>query len=266
MTRPRTGHSFEDFLELSKSARTQDELFDILQSTLNRYGYDRVVFTIVRDNDLGPEYVGHGVVQNYPMDWHAHYMSSGYELIDPVRMYVAQAHEVFKWEDLDEHLGGLTNKQKILIGEAYDAGLRHGLCVPTSNSMSKLSGIAVATSGTKDSAHIDPDLLEAYCRQFYKSFKRIALQDAPMPPHNIQLSSREHQILSWIAHGKTDEEISDILVINVGTVRFHTQSLFKKLNVHNRPYAVLKAIKLGLLDSRAALKLSWLLALILPLL
>ncbi|PZP55886.1 MAG: hypothetical protein DI586_05395 [Micavibrio aeruginosavorus] len=253
MTRFAHAFTFEDFIDSTKRAATQDELFGILQSTLLNYGYDRVIFSIVRDIDLGPEYSQHGVLQNYPMEWHDYYMASGYREIDPVHAYVAQTSDVFAWDTLEEKLGGLTAKQKLCLSEAAEAGIRNGICAPTANTLAKLSGIAVATTEEKDAAHIDHDLLDAYARQFYKCFKRLALKDAPLPVRNITLSSREQQILRWLALGKTDEEIGGILSINIGTVRFHTQSLFKKLEVHNRPYAVLKAIRLGLLDPQISL-------------
>ena len=243
-----SGYSFEEFLGLTARAKTQNELFGILKSTLLRYGYDRVIFSIMRDIDLGPEYSRHGVVLNYPMEWHEHYTANGYQSHDPVHAYVAQTKEVFAWKDLDEKLGGLTLMQKKVMNEAAEIGIRNGLCVATSNTPSNLSGIAAATTENKDAAYIDPDLFDAYCRQYYKCFKRLALKDTPLPIQNVNLTPREHEILRWISLGKTDDEIAEILVINIGTVRFHTQSIFRKLEVHNRPYAVFKAVRLGLLD------------------
>ena len=248
MTRPPGHQSFEDFIDLANRAQSPDALFDLLQKTLLRYGYDRVIFSILRDVDLGPEYSMHGVMQNYPAQWHEHYMASGYEKVDPVRVYVAQTKEVFSWDVLDEKLGGMTARQKLCLNEAGEWGIRNGICAPTINTSSGLAGVAVATTEKKDAAHIDHDLLDAYCRQFYKSFKRLVLRDTPLPVQNVALSDREHEVLRWLALGKTDEEIHEILSINVGTVRFHTQSIFRKLDVHNRPYAVLKAVRLGLLD------------------
>lgn len=254
MTDRKMAQSFEDFIHLTRGAQNHDELFAMFQATLGRYGYDKVVFTIVRDIDLGPQYSRHGVMQNYPEAWHNHYMASGYELIDPVRVYVTQTQEVFAWTSLEEKLGGLTAKQKLCLNEAAEVGIRNGICAATTNSLTSLAGIAAATTEKIDAAHIEFDLFEAYCRQFYKSFKRLALQDAPLQVQNIALSDREREILNWVALGKTDEEIREILAINIGTVRFHTQAIFRKLDVHNRPYAVLKAIRLGLLDPNLALQ------------
>ena len=57
------------------------------------------------------------------------------------------------------------------------------------------------------------------------------------------LSTRQHDILSWGAEGKTDEEISIILNITVNTVRFHWKNIFRKLAANGRTYAITKALR-----------------------
>jgi len=57
------------------------------------------------------------------------------------------------------------------------------------------------------------------------------------------VSTREHDILSWGAEGKTDEEISVILNISVNTVRFHWKNIFRKLAANGRIYAITKALR-----------------------
>ena len=57
------------------------------------------------------------------------------------------------------------------------------------------------------------------------------------------LSTREHDILSWGAEGKTDPEIGIILSITVNTVRFHWKNIFRKLAANGRTYAITKALR-----------------------
>ena len=58
----------------------------------------------------------------------------------------------------------------------------------------------------------------------------------------ITLTKREAETLKWIACGKTNWEIGRILNISEKTVRNHTVSAMKKLNVHTRAHAIAKAI------------------------
>lgn len=54
------------------------------------------------------------------------------------------------------------------------------------------------------------------------------------------LSERESEIMEWVALGKTNPEIAQILQISAFTVKNHMQRLFQKLNVANRAQAVSK--------------------------
>jgi DNA-binding NarL/FixJ family response regulator len=53
------------------------------------------------------------------------------------------------------------------------------------------------------------------------------------------LSKRERQILSHVARGLTNQEISERLLIRLSTVKVHLSHVFKKLSVNNRTQAVL---------------------------
>jgi LuxR family maltose regulon positive regulatory protein len=56
-----------------------------------------------------------------------------------------------------------------------------------------------------------------------------------------QLTPRELDVLALLARGLTNKEIAQQLVITPGTVRQHTNNLYKKLKVNNRLQAVAKA-------------------------
>lgn len=53
-----------------------------------------------------------------------------------------------------------------------------------------------------------------------------------------RLSSREVEILQWVASGKTNAEIGNILKIRGFTVKNHMRRIFKKLDVSNRAQTV----------------------------
>ncbi|MBN1873614.1 MAG: hypothetical protein JXA33_05240 [Anaerolineae bacterium] len=60
------------------------------------------------------------------------------------------------------------------------------------------------------------------------------------------LSERELEILHLIALGKTNKAIAQQLFIAPGTVKAHTASIYRKLDVANRTEAVARARQLGL--------------------
>ena len=64
----------------------------------------------------------------------------------------------------------------------------------------------------------------------------------------VPLTERELQVLQALAHGLSNREIADQLVITEGTVKNHVSSLIDKLGVRDRTQAVLKAQELGLIS------------------
>ncbi|MCU7926976.1 MAG: helix-turn-helix transcriptional regulator [Candidatus Thiodiazotropha sp. (ex Dulcina madagascariensis)] len=61
------------------------------------------------------------------------------------------------------------------------------------------------------------------------------------------LTKRETEVLEWIKEGKSTSETGIILSITERTVKFHLSNIYKKLDTLNRPQAISKAIKLGLI-------------------
>lgn len=58
---------------------------------------------------------------------------------------------------------------------------------------------------------------------------------------HTDLTLRETEVLSWIAKGKTNQDIAEILSLSLRTVKKHIENIFKKLGVENRTAAVLRA-------------------------
>ena len=68
-------------------------------------------------------------------------------------------------------------------------------------------------------------------------------------PHEYfdELTASEKSVLTLIATGRTNDEIADMLGRNIGTVKFHSAMIYKKLGVRNRQQAVNRARELGIL-------------------
>ena len=63
----------------------------------------------------------------------------------------------------------------------------------------------------------------------------------------LDLTPRESQILAWVARGKTNREVAELLWIAPTTVRKHLENVYAKLGVTTRTAAVARF--LGLLDA-----------------
>ncbi len=56
------------------------------------------------------------------------------------------------------------------------------------------------------------------------------------------LTGREHEVLQWLARGRTNREIGAALVISEKTVKRHVTGILTKLHARNRTEAALRAV------------------------
>ena len=80
--------------------------------------------------------------------------------------------------------------------------------------------------------------------QFIADYVTVTRNDNYLP-NDCTLTSREVECLSWIAHGKTDYEISIILGCSHAGVRYHITRACAKLGAVNRAQSVFRACQLG---------------------
>ncbi len=76
-------------------------------------------------------------------------------------------------------------------------------------------------------------------KQLLSFFKPIQKDSQP----DTALTKREHEILSYIVSGITNERIASELYISTQTVRNHIKNIYEKLHVHSKAQVVAKALK-----------------------
>jgi DNA-binding NarL/FixJ family response regulator len=76
----------------------------------------------------------------------------------------------------------------------------------------------------------------------------LAFEEADSEPSAPQLTERELEVITALAHGRVNKQIARDLDISEKTVRNHISNIYKKLHVYDRTQAVLYAIREGLID------------------
>ncbi len=61
---------------------------------------------------------------------------------------------------------------------------------------------------------------------------------------NLAITSREAEVLLWLAHGKTNREIAEILSMSPRTVNKHLEQMYPKIGADNRTVAASVAIQI----------------------
>jgi predicted ATPase/DNA-binding CsgD family transcriptional regulator len=85
-------------------------------------------------------------------------------------------------------------------------------------------------------------------RQLRHTFS-ASVEKVPEVAAGQHLTTRESEILRLLATGLTNQQIAQQLVIGVGTVKTHTLSIYRKLDVANRTQAIVRAQELELLPA-----------------
>jgi DNA-binding CsgD family transcriptional regulator len=67
------------------------------------------------------------------------------------------------------------------------------------------------------------------------------------PVASMRMTARESEVLAWVAAGKSDWAIGQILNISGKTVNFHVENAKRKLGAGTRVQAVIAAMRGGLI-------------------
>lgn len=67
--------------------------------------------------------------------------------------------------------------------------------------------------------------------------------DANILEQSLPITKRESEVLLWVAHGKTNKEIGEILSLSPRTINKHLEQLYQKIHVENRASATSVAIQ-----------------------
>jgi DNA-binding CsgD family transcriptional regulator len=63
----------------------------------------------------------------------------------------------------------------------------------------------------------------------------------------LELTAREREVMTWVARGKTNPQIAELLWVAPSTVRKHLENIYAKLGVNTRTAAA--ASFLGMADT-----------------
>ncbi|MEJ2707214.1 MAG: LuxR C-terminal-related transcriptional regulator [Anaerolineales bacterium] len=103
-------------------------------------------------------------------------------------------------------------------------------------------------------AHAGAGSLRDYAAHLLSQFEteahEVTVAQEKGPPTGVliePLSQRELEVIHLIAVGYTNKEIAQELVVAPGTVKAHTSSIYRKLDVTNRTEAAARARQLGIL-------------------
>lgn len=225
---------------------TEDSWCDELFSIAKENGFDQTVYGVVANKKMPLENAF--LRSNYSASWRATYDAEKLAYIDPTVVHCLKSTIPLIWEPKTFKLP----EQKHLYEEACSYGIRSGITYPIhgpNGEFGVISFVSDALSDKKFQRDLDHSLANlALIRDYvFESSLKFVKKTDPSES-DIRLTLRELECLKWIMAGKSSWEISMILRCSEATVNFHISNIRIKFNVNTRQQAVVKAIRLGLID------------------
>lgn len=226
-----------EFVERCHTHAKAQALFDDFAQVVAAFGFDSFIMSGLPALD---EKVDDLVICNrWPAAWTDRYRSQSYFAADPVSQAAFSSSVPFLWSKARARVPATTTT--ILIErEAKDFGLADGISFPMFDPESWQAVASLATNSSCDlpATHISLIYLASLSCQM-----RASDLGGRTPRLSAALTTREAEILSWIAAGKSYWEVSTILDIAETTVQSHLTNARRKLNAANTVQAVVRAAR-----------------------
>lgn len=174
---------------------------------------------------------------SWPWDWYRQYASQDYLSHDPLVMRMAHEPTPFRWSST---YASADASERRVLDDMASLGAKEGFAVPVHGSKGAIAGVSIAAADYDLSPRDESAL---HIASLYLHARMTVLRPAAgYLPARI-LTPRERECLVWVAGGKTDWEISQILGISEQTVHGYVQNAMTKLNARTRAQAVALAMQ-----------------------
>jgi DNA-binding CsgD family transcriptional regulator len=226
-------------------ARNRDEFRDEVVRFTQRLGFDTVSAITVIDRGLGKsDFIN---IDNTPANYVEPYQDPSQYRRDPVMQHCRRQSVPIIWNQatyVESGLGELWEQQATY---GYCTGIAMALHLP--DGMHFQFGVDREDPLPADREELQRLVADLQLFAVHAQDAAIRLLVPPLrQPERPSLTPRELEALRWTMEGKTAWEVGVLLGISERTVVFHVNNAMHKLNCVNKQQAVLKALRLGLID------------------
>ncbi len=221
-----------------ETARTPDQLAWRLIDYAGQFGLTEIV-TFILPVDGNPA-ITENILNACPVEFAAALLDDPAIISDALIRHVRKTSAAVGWCD-ETIWADAPADQQVLKDILEHRGLDGGIIVPAFGSSGLTGLVLMAGTGTEidDTATGFLKLLGVYCFDRACALQREALRV------QYGLSLREFECIKWVAAGKTDWVIGQILSISPKTVNYHVENAKRKMFVPTRVQAVVAAILSG---------------------
>lgn len=214
------------------SAETVDDLQKVLEQITRALGFDFYLYgahipqSFIRPQEL--------ILTNYPQSWWDQYIQEGYRRQDPVIAEAGSSIKPIFWRNI-------IAQSPEFFGEAAGHGLRSGLTVTVRGPHADAALLSVSMDDVRksvDQLYWDrlPGL-QLLLTLVHDAVLRLVGADLfPV----AKLTPRQQEILNFVADGKSNDMIADILCVTPETVKKHLKAIAIRFGANNRAHAAVR--------------------------
>lgn len=173
--------------------------------------------------------------------WERRYRSY-LHLIDPLPNLSLNQSGAFAWPEATDK-AELTRHQQRYMALAARFGLARGIGTACYGPHGRSGFLGAAWPFDEPPPLRDIHRVHALGQTSFQRYCQLIRSDSEVPA----LSNRELEVLSWMASGKSNGVIAEILGISSSTVDVYARRIYAKLGVSDRTEAALRAFSYGLI-------------------
>jgi LuxR family quorum-sensing transcriptional regulator LasR len=227
------------------SCETEEKWCNTLFSIAQGYGFEQTLYAVIPNKRAPLENAF--LRSNYSPGWRTTYDQEKLAYVDPTVGHCLNSTVPLVWASETFQ----DPNQKDLYEEACGYGIRSGIIYPIHGANGEFGVFSFVSDVLSDQKfrqeliHAMPAL--ALLRDYaFESSRRFLTTDTA--EEKVRLTERELEVLKWTMAGKSSWEISKILYCAEATINFHLSNIRRKFEVTTRQQAVIKAIRIGLIN------------------
>lgn len=230
-----------DLIDLASTPEGQRDFVAFLKTVTDRLGVEYATYAATN-----PVTGTMHAFTTYPDHWKTFYMEHGLHHFDPTLRRAARSVAPVDWSRLkkdDEYARVFTPSRDFGIPD-------QGVTVPIRGLFGETGLLCASASiSVPEWKKLKRDIMGSLLTNAVH-LHDIVMQSEPLMKTLRQpgLSRREIEILQWIAAGKSQMDVGDILSISARTVEVHLRSTREKLCTVTTTQAVGRAVSLGIIQ------------------
>jgi DNA-binding CsgD family transcriptional regulator len=228
------------------SARTVAELESVATGFAQSIGCEHFSYVVTRP-PRGRVICNNIFISSYPAEWKARYLARTYQFYDPVVSISKKTRMPYFWGQRG-FLRAYDKAERRVFHEAAEFGMLEGYSVPIVGpefDAAIFSVVVNARNEISDRVQGEIGELQIFAAKFHDAAVRLESSRAPQP--EIELTTREREVLTWTADGYSSEAVAARLGLSASAINYHVTNCCRKLGASNKIQAVALAIRMNLL-------------------